>query len=152
DLVVANFSSSTISVLLGNGDGTFQTAKDYSTGSGPLSLAVGDLDGQPGDDIVTANLGDVSVLLNNGDGTFKSPQSVSIGDTSPLSVAVGDFDGNGNMDLGVTSNVYNVVRYIGPYGYYYYYGYYTGQANVLLGNGGGDFSLQSTTALNSGFP
>src|SRR5262249_9690563 len=45
DLVVANYSSSTISVLLGNSDGTFQAAQSYPTGSGPRSVAVGDFDG-----------------------------------------------------------------------------------------------------------
>src|SRR5260370_32493974 len=42
DLAVVNSSSSTVSVLLGNGDGTFQPAQNFATGTNPLSLAVGD--------------------------------------------------------------------------------------------------------------
>src|SRR5262249_45633673 len=57
------------------------------------------------------------------------------------------------LDLGVTSNLYQITgSYIGPYGGIYYYGAYFGYADVLLGNGQGDFSSASTTSLNSGFP
>src|SRR5438270_872665 len=42
DLAVANQSSNTVSILLGNGDGTFQPAQDFATGAGPQSLAVDD--------------------------------------------------------------------------------------------------------------
>src|SRR5262249_36510851 len=94
-------------------------------------------------DVVTANLSNVSVLLGKGDGTFQDAQNLSLG-TNPLSVAVGDFDNDGNLDLGVTSNSY----YFGYYGGTYYFGY----ANVLLGDGQGNFSLNSTTSLNTGFP
>jgi len=66
DLAVANDSSNTISVLLGNGDGSFGAAQNYATGSGPLSVAVGDFNGDGKLDLVTANAGDVSVLLGNG--------------------------------------------------------------------------------------
>src|SRR2546429_4028574 len=45
DLVVANVSSNTVSLLSGNGNGTFQTPVDYATGSGPNSVAVGDFNG-----------------------------------------------------------------------------------------------------------
>jgi hypothetical protein len=43
--VVANFYSYTVSVLLGNGNGTFGTRVDYGTGSGPRSVAIADLSG-----------------------------------------------------------------------------------------------------------
>src|SRR2546426_8034281 len=78
-----------------------------ATGAGPLSVAVGDFNGDGKLDLATANAGDVSVLLGNGNGTFQAPTGISLGDAgSPTSVAVGDFNGDGTLDLGVTSNVY----------------------------------------------
>jgi hypothetical protein len=152
DLVVANYSTSNVSVLLGNSDGTFQAAKNSTTGSGPLAVAVGDFNKDGNLDVVTANYSDLSILLGNGDGTFQDPTSLSLG-SNPLSVAVGDFNNDGNLDLGVTSNLYQITgSYIGYYGGIYYYGAYFGYANVLLGNGQGDFSSAKTTSLNSGFP
>src|SRR6516162_4022969 len=56
DLAIANYQSGTVSVLLGNSNGTFQTAKTYAVGVAANSLAVGNFDGKL--DIVTANLAD----------------------------------------------------------------------------------------------
>jgi hypothetical protein len=71
---------STVSVLLGNGDGTFGTKTDFGTGLYPGSPAIADLNGDGRLDLVVANFDDhgpgtgggntVSVLLGNGDGTF----------------------------------------------------------------------------------
>jgi DNA-binding beta-propeller fold protein YncE len=80
--VVANEGSNTVSVLAGNGDGTFASAGIYTMGRKPLSVAVGaiDRDGQP--DIVTANFDDgtVSVLLNE---TFPVLKSAGPATSSP---------------------------------------------------------------------
>jgi hypothetical protein len=95
DLAVANASDNTVSVLLGNGDGSFQDAINYAVGSRPVSLAVGNLLGSGLLDIATANQhGTVSVLLGSGDGSFGAPQDFNVG-ISPFSVAVGDFNGDG---------------------------------------------------------
>ncbi|MBV8269011.1 MAG: VCBS repeat-containing protein, partial [Planctomycetaceae bacterium] len=73
DLAVANQGSDDVSVLLGNGDGTFQKAVQYATGTGPDALVAGDFRGDGRTDLAVANQGsnDVSVLLGNGDGTFQ---------------------------------------------------------------------------------
>ena len=55
DLVVANYASRTVSVLLGKGDGTFQTQLTYATGTKPRSVAVGDFNGDGNPDLALAN-------------------------------------------------------------------------------------------------
>jgi hypothetical protein len=160
DLAVANYGSSTVSVLLGKPNGTFQPAVTSATGSNPLSLAVGDFDADGNLDIATANAGDVSVLLGRGDGTFAPARNTDIG-SSPQSVAVGDFNADGTLDLAVTSNIF-IPGYYGPgwwggyWGNYYYPGNYypgynEGRANVLLGTGDGSFAPPSTTDLGYGY-
>jgi len=101
DLAVANSGDTTVAVLIGNGDGTFQPAATVAAGTGPISVAVGDFNGDGHLDLAVADyLSDnVSVLLGNGDGTFYPTQSV--GAAGPASVAVGDFNGDGVQDLAV---------------------------------------------------
>jgi Ca2+-binding RTX toxin-like protein len=96
DIVVTNAGDNTVSVLVGNpsgtgnGRGTFQPAKTFATGPGPVSVQVADLNGDGFSDLVTANAtGDsISVLLGNGDGTFQAHQDVALGE-SPASIATG---------------------------------------------------------------
>jgi hypothetical protein len=76
DLVVANSGSSNVSVLLGNGDGTFQTAVNYGAGAGAQSVASADFNGNSKLDLAVANgnSNNVSILLNN----TKLPSSTSL--------------------------------------------------------------------------
>ena len=91
DLAVASLDSNNVSVLLGNGDGSFQPAQNFGAGFSPSSVAVGDFNGDGVEDLAVANVGsnDVSVLLGNGDGSFQAARNFSVG-VNPWSVAVGD--------------------------------------------------------------
>ena len=79
-------------MLLGNGDGSFQAELHFGVGRGPVSVAVGDFNGDSLSDLVTAhfNSHDVSVLLSNGDGSFQAQRFV-VGN-GPVAVAVGEFN------------------------------------------------------------
>jgi hypothetical protein len=123
DLVTANYYGDNVSVLLGNGDGTFQAPQSFDAGTQPVSVAVGDFNGDGQLDLVVANgdyyAGTVSVLLGNGDGTFQQPVSYPVG-MLPRSVAVGDLRGIGQLDIVTANDV-------------------SGSISVLLGNGDGTF-------------
>src|SRR6516165_1091383 len=96
DLVATNdILDGTVSVLLGNGDGSFQSAQSFPAGGFPYSVAVGDFNGDGALDLVVTNYyaNTISVLLGNGDGSFQAPQSFGAG-SSPYSVAVEDFNGD----------------------------------------------------------
>ncbi len=109
DLAVAGYgggSNNYVSVLLGNGDGSFQEAKNYAAGAAPHSVAVGDFNGDGKADLAVADVdGSVSVLLGNGDGTFQATVNYAAAN-APVSVAVGDFKGDGKPDLAVANNDY----------------------------------------------
>src|SRR5207247_5763220 len=114
DLLVANYysadgnyySNGTVGVLLGNGDGTFQAAVSYgSGGSGPVSLAVGDVNGDGKPDLLVANqcsnrnnsnscTGLLTVLLGSGDGKLQAAVSYASGGATPSSIVLGDISGN----------------------------------------------------------
>src|SRR5260370_42672145 len=87
-------------------DVSFIARRDFDTaGVSPVSVAVGDFNGDGVQDLVIANFGsnNVSVLLGNGDGTFQGARNFAAG-ASPNSVAVGDFNGDGVQDLAVVND------------------------------------------------
>src|SRR6266849_4465918 len=94
-----------VSVLLGNGDGSFQAALNFAVGSLSTSVAVGEFNGDKVLDLAVANAdsNDVLVLLGNGDGSFLAAQIFGAGNGT-VSVGVGDFNGDGLPDLAVPNN------------------------------------------------
>ena len=98
DLVLAD--SGSIELLLGNGDGTFQTAKPIAAVGGPL--ATGDFNSDRNLDLVVANLylRTVSILLGNGDGTFQPFVPYEVG-LLPSAVVTGKFNDDAILDLAV---------------------------------------------------
>src|SRR4030095_7825541 len=109
---------------IASADGSLQPATASRAGTGPQSVAVGDVNGDGKQDLLTANYGshNVRVLLGNGGGTFQNGVDYGAG-PYPFSVAVGDFNGNGRLDL-VTANI-------------------GGSVSVLLGNRDGSFQKRT---------
>ena len=144
DIVVANrcmdskcSTNGSVGVLLGNGDGTFQTAVTYSSGGyQTASVAVADVNGDGKPDLLVANScvdstcatnGTVGVLLGNGDGTFQPVVTFDSGGLEAESVAVADINGDGKPDIVVANEASNNV-------------------GVLLGNGDGTLQTALTYA------
>ncbi len=162
DLATANRNDHTVSVLLGNGDGTFQAPRTSGTGAYPDALVAGDLNGDGKDDLETLHQSNLSVLLANGDGTFAPPQTITPPaqvppdslDQGPLaqglvSAAVGDFDGDGKLDLAAGGQT--VWFTIDNEGYITEW-HVNSYANVLLGNGDGTFPPAVVKHLSGGYP
>jgi hypothetical protein len=144
DLAVADFgygeTTATVSVLLGNGDGTFQPAATYDAGIGAYWVSVGDFNQDGKQDLAVVNLvsNTVSILLGNGDGTFQPHVDYPVG-VYPSAVAIADFNGDGIPDLAVSNSF--CATPCSP-----------GTVSVLLGNGDGTFqpSVDYQAALGPG--
>ena len=134
DIITANGFSPDVSVLLGNGDGTFQTQQRFPAGDEPESVAVANVNDEDDHlDLVTANESsdDVSVLLGNGDGTFQNEKRFLAGD-APASVAVANVnDEDDHLDL-VTANEFS------------------DDVSVLLGKGDGTFQPEQRFPTGDG--
>jgi hypothetical protein len=136
DLVVANVFSTSVGVLLGNGDGTFQAGVSYDSGGySPRSVAVADVNGDGKPDLLVANVclnsfqcngeGAVGVLLGNGDRTFQPPVIHDPGGFNSTSVASSDVNGDGRLDLLVVNACGTGDSFCAS----------VGTIGVLLGNG-----------------
>jgi len=116
DLAVANFSSNTVSVFRNTGSaGTISYAakQDFTTGTNPYSVSIGDLDGDGKADLAVVNFNSstVSVFRNTGSAgtiSYAAKQDFTTG-TNPYSVSIGDLDGDGKADLVVANQNSNTV-------------------------------------------
>jgi hypothetical protein len=123
DVATADEIGNTITILLGNGDGTFQPAITYPAAGKPFSIAVGDFDADGKIDLAVTNFccpgATVSILLGNGDGTFQPQVQYATG-KEPDAVIVGDLNGDGKLDLAMVADTDSAV-------------------SILIGNGDGTF-------------
>jgi len=142
DAAVANVGNppvginATMTVHIGNGDGTFQTRVIYTPGDSPQGVVIADLDGDTSPDVVVANggafpePGDLSVFINNGDGTLMPEYRVGAGD-NPRKLSAGDLNGDALIDLAVANTT-------------------SGDVTVLLGNGDGSFGSPLSLSVGDG--
>ena len=157
DVVTANFSSNSVSVLFGNNDGTFAPQIDYAVGAGPTSVTLADFNHDGALEIFTANFQSNSVTqLLNLDGTFNFRADYRVGYT-PISVALGDLNSDGNQDI-VTANQYAngmSILYGNSYGSVSYGSDYPNQIgsqplSVALGDLNSDGKIDIVTANGLG--
>jgi hypothetical protein len=116
DLVVADYVTSQIVVLLGNGDGTFRKSTTFSIAV-PIALAVGDFNNDGKEDLAVVEYGGtgesvIAILLGDGTGKFRQSASYPSG-VETTGVAVADFNGDGNQDVAVANNAGNVMVFFG---------------------------------------
>jgi hypothetical protein len=127
DLAVANdgnynhnqFYGGGVSVLLGNGDGTFQPRVSYLSDQRATGVAVADFSGDGNADLAITLASDIAVLLGNGDGTFRLTATLTVSTLKNGQPSVGDFNGDGKLDIAITG---------------------AGLVSVFTGNGDGTFN------------
>ncbi len=132
DLAVVNKGSNSVSILLGNGDGSFADRTDFLTGNGPAAVVTGDFnaDGKTDLAIVNKDSNTVSILLGKGDGTFSAKTDFPTG-AGPSAIVAGDFNADGKLDLAITNQTDNTV-------------------SILLGKGDGTFNPKTDFPTGKG--
>jgi hypothetical protein len=131
DMVTGNTSSDTVSIVLGNGDGTFDPQQSINVGDKPHGVAALDVDGDADLDVVTSVEGAnyVGVMRNNGAGVFGTPTTFDSGASGEWPLAPGDMNNDGIMDI-----------VVGAHG--------DGRIIVMLGDGNGGFARPPGTPSN----
>jgi uncharacterized repeat protein (TIGR01451 family) len=164
DMAVANADSSNVSILLGNGDGTFQAAKNIAVSGGVGPIVVGDFNGDHKLDFVAGSGTNATLFLGIGDGTFGPPTQISV-DASFLLAA--DFNQDGKLDLltpgglllGNGDGTFQSPRNVGVEGAFQVADFngdskldVLSRSGVYLGNGDGTFQPPRPLPGICGFP
>jgi hypothetical protein len=137
DLVIADYLSNHVSVLLGNGDGTFQKPLRFPVSS-PIGIATGDMNGDGKPDFVIIESGGTGnsllvVFLGNGDGTFRQAGTGQLGIYS-ANVTLADFNGDGHLDVAVANRGFDKP----------------GSVMVFFGDGKGNLRDRTTYKVDGG--
>ena len=134
DIVVGNWTTNDVSILLGTGDGSFGIATVFGVGTTACSVTAGDLNNDGNLDLAVANSGSnsVSILLGTGTGSFGTATDFTVGN-GPSSVTAGDFNNDGKLDL-ATAN------------------FSSANVSILLGTGTGAFNFSGNIAVPFGGP
>jgi hypothetical protein len=130
DLAVANRNDGTVTIALGNGDGTFSAGMVVQNVPSAQAIAVADFNGDGKLDLAVTNSGwnTVTILLGNGDGTFTATASVLSAGVLPAGLSVGDLNGDGLPDLIVSNYANNTI-------------------SIFLSNGDGTFTAAPVIAM-----
>jgi len=145
DIAVANSGSGNVSILLGNGDGTFQAPVNFDAGmNGPTSLAVNDFNRDAKMDLAVFQAGDpqgnipgvVSVLLGNGDGTFQAGMKTAL-TSNAVAMVIADFNLDKMSDIAIRN--YDLSAN-------------TESLNIYLAKGNGTFNPPVQTSIPSAGP
>jgi len=131
-----DYTANLVTILLGNGDGTFSLAQNstFATGSNPWAIVAADFNGDGKLDLAVVNYdsNSATILLGNGDGTFTpapgSPVTVGL---NPAALAVGDFNSDGKPDLVIANQTDSSLT-------------------ILLGNGDGTFTPAASSPFALG--
>jgi len=136
-------TAGTVSILLGNGDGTFTAGTSLTTGLNAISAVVGDFNGDGNADLAVvvndsvscddgSTCSEIDMFLGNGDGTFTSGTTADVfnGGATSAQVIAGDFNGDGKLDLALATSINSVPSVF-----------------VFLGNGDGTFTPGPSVAV-----
>jgi len=144
DFAIVNPANNTVSIILGNPDGTFAPRVDYPAGSNPVMVVAGDFNGDGkldlaiGRRISAQENGGVAIMLGNGDGTFQAAVDYPLANFQISGLTTGDFNGDGKLDVLAVTYCQSCSGALAK------------QVSVLLGNGDGTLQAPAQYAVGSG--
>ncbi|MEW6411958.1 MAG: FG-GAP-like repeat-containing protein [Candidatus Zixiibacteriota bacterium] len=132
DLACAQYSGDSIAVLIGQGDGVYETAAFYTIGTSQYYIEAANIDNDSDIDLVVATYNNIYTLDNAGDGTFGAATQISGLTTSPRKFKLADIDGDADNDLIVA-----------------HYDYAFTDLTVWTNDGSGNFTLDNAYTVGT---